>query len=92
LARDRVKILDSLNQIIQSSPGTRIFVTGRSHIEAEVMRRFSGRVTAMRITPRRDDVVSYLHRRLEEDTTPDAMDGSIKGDILKKIPDNISEM
>jgi len=92
LARDRVKILDSLNQIIQSSPGTRIFVTGRSHIEAEVMRRFSGRVTAMRITPRRDDVVSYLHRRLEEDTTPDAMDGSIKGDILKKIPDDISEM
>jgi len=92
VARDRVKILDSLNQIVQSSPGTRIFVTGRSHIEAEVGRRLSGRVTAMRITPRRDDVVIYLHRRLEEDTTPDAMDNSLKADILKKIPDDISEM
>jgi len=92
VARDRVNILDSLNQIVQSSPDTRIFVTGRSHIEAEVGRRLSGRVTAMRITPRRDDVVSYLHRRLEEDTTPDAMDSSIKADILKKIPDDISEM
>ena len=92
VARDRAKILDSLDQIIQCSPGTRIFVTGRSYIEAEVGRRLSGRVTAMRITPRRDDVVSYIHRRLDEDTTPDAMDGNIKGDILKKIPDNISEM
>ena len=92
VARDRVKLLDSLDQIIQCSPGTRVFVTGRSYIEAEVGRRLSGRVTAMRITPRRDDVVSYLHRRLDEDTTPDAMDSSIKGNILKKIPDNISEM
>jgi len=92
LARDRVKILDSLNQIIQSSPGTRIFVTGRSHIEAEVGRRLSGRVTALRINPRRDDIVSYLHSRLDEDTTPDAMDNSLKADILKKIPKDISEM
>ena len=91
-ARDRVKILDSLNQIIQSSPGTRMFLTGRSHIEAEVGNRLSGRVTAMRITPRRDDVVSYLHSRLDEDSTPDAMDSSLKADILRKIPEDISEM
>ena len=92
VARDRVKILDSLNQIVQSSPGTRIFVTGRSHIEAEVGRRLSGRVTAIRITPRRDDIVSYIHSRLDEDITPDAMDNSLKTDILKKIPKDISEM
>jgi len=92
LARDRVKILDSLNQIIQSSPGTRVFVTGRSHIEAEVGRRLSGRVTALRITPRRDDIVSYLRSRLDEDTTPDATDSGLKVDILKKIPKDISEM
>ena len=92
VARDQVKILDSLSQITQCSPGTRIFVTGRSHIEAEVMRRFSGRVTAMRITPRRDDLVSYIHRRLDEDTTADAMDGSLKADILKGIPGDVSEL
>ena len=91
-ARDRIKILDSLNKILQSSPGTRMFVTGRSYIEAEVGKRLSGMVTAMRITPRRDDVVSYLHSRLDEDATPDAMDSSLKADILKKIPEDISEM
>jgi len=92
LARDRIKVLDSLNQIIRGSPGTRVFLTGRPHIGAEVIRRLSGRVTAMRITPRRHDMVSYLRSKLEEDTTPDAMDSSLKADILKKIPKDISEM
>jgi len=91
-ARDRVKILDSLHEILQGPPGTRVFVTGRSYIEAEVGKRLSGMVTAMRITPRRDDMVSYLHSRLDEDATPDAMDSSLKADILKKIPEDNSEM
>ena len=90
---DRVKILDSLNQILQKSPGARIFVTGRPHIRPEIRRRLSGRVVAsLSISSNRDDIIRYLHSRLEEDTTPDAMDGSLEADILKKIPENISEM
>ena len=92
VARYRVKILDSLNQILRSSPGTRMFVTGRPHIEAEVGKRLSGRGTVIRITPQRHDIISYLHRRLEEDTTPDAMDGNLKADILNKISKDVSEM
>ena len=46
VARYRVDILDSLNQIQRGSLGTRIFVTGRPHIEAEVGKRLSGRGTA----------------------------------------------
>ena len=88
----RVKILDSLNQVLQRSPGARVFVTGRPHIEAEVGRRLSGRGTALRITPRRHDIISYLHSRLDEDTVPDAMDSSLKADILEKIPEDVSEM
>ena len=87
----RVKILDSLNIVLRRSPGTRIFATGRPHIQTEVRKRLSGKVT-IRITPRRGDVISYLHRRLDEDTTPDAMNSSLKEDILKKIPKDISEM
>jgi len=30
------KLLDSLNQILQKAPGTRIFVTGRPHIRQEI--------------------------------------------------------
>ena len=92
VARYRVKLLNSLNQILQRSSGTRVFVTGRPHIQAEVGNRLSGRVITIRITPRRNDIIGYLHNRLDEDTRPDAMDSSLKADILKKIPDDISEM
>ena len=88
----RVKILDSLNQIIQRSPGTRVFVTGRPHIKAEVWKRLPGRALLLRIAPRRHDIISFLNSRLDEDTTPDAMDDSLKADILNKIPRDISGM
>jgi len=92
MAGDRVKILNSLGQILQKSPDTRIFVTGRPHIRAEIANRLSRRVTTILITPRRDDVIRFLHSRLAEDTTPDAMDGSLEADILRRIPEDISEM
>jgi len=41
---------------------------------------------------KRDDIIRYLHSRLEEDTTPDAMNGSLEAEILKKIPEDVSEM
>jgi len=88
----RAKVLDSLNLVLQRSPGTRIFVTGRPQIQAEVEKRLSGRVVTIRIAPRRDDIISYIYTRLGEDTKPGAMDSSLKADILKKIPEDISEM
>jgi len=88
----RIKILDSLNQILQKSPGTRIFMTGRPHVQAEVRKRLSGRVVTIAITPRKYDVIEYLRTRLKEDTNPDAMDSSLEADILRKIPEDISEM
>jgi len=91
-AEYRAEILESLNRILQRSPGTRVFVTGRPHIEAEVRELLSRRVMALQITPRRDDIIRYLHRRLEKDTRPGAMDRSLKEDILKKIPEDVSEM
>ena len=92
VAEYRVRFLDSLYQILQSSPGTRIFMTGRPHIQDEIGRRISGRVTTIRITPRRGDVVGYLRTKLNEDTNPDAMDSSLEADILRKIPEDVSEM
>ena len=88
----RVKLLGSLNQILQKSPATRIFVTGRPHIRLEIERRLAGRVTSVSISTKTDDIVRYLHSRLEEDTNPDAMDSSLEVDILKKIPEEVSEM
>ena len=92
MAGYRVKVLDSLDQILRRSPGTRVFVTGRPQIQAEVEKRLSRRVRTLRITPRRHDIIGYLQNRLDEDTKPDEMDDSLKADILKKIPEDVSEM
>jgi len=88
----RVRLLDSLNKILQESPGARIFVTGRPHIRPEVGRRLAGRVTSLPISTKRDDIIRYLRSRLAEDLTPDAMDSSLEAEILKKIPEHVSEM
>ena len=88
----RVKLLNSLKQILETSPHTRIFIIGRPHIRAEIEKRLAGRVISVPIGPRRDDIMEYLRLRLDEDETPDAMDESLEADILEKIPQNMSEM
>ena len=94
----RFSLFDSLKEILKKSPGTRIFVTGRPHIRAEIERRLAGRVASLSVGPTRDDIVrflrflQYLRARLSEDETPDAMDTSLEADILGKIPESISEM
>jgi len=47
---------------------------------------------SLSISPQKDDIIRYLHSRLHEDTTPDAMDNSLEADTLKKISEDISEM
>ena len=88
----RAKLLNSLNQILQKSPGTRIFVTGRPYIRREIERHLSGRVTSLSISNKRDDIIRYLHFRLEEDTILDAMNNSLEADILEKVLEDISEL
>jgi len=88
----RAKLLNSLDEILKNSPGIRLFVTGRPHIRPELGSRLSGRVTTLSISPKRDDIIRYLHERLKEDATPDAMNSSLEAEILKKIPRDVSEM
>jgi len=88
----RFGVLDSLCQLLQQSPGTRIFLTGRPYILPEIGRQLSGRVTSVPISPKRDDIVTYIRSRLAADATPDAMDRTLEADILEKIPSDISEM
>jgi len=67
-------------------------VTGRPHILPEIGTRLAGRVASVSISPKRGDIIRYLHSRLAADTTLDVMDSTLEADILKKIPDDISEM
>jgi len=88
----RAKILDSLKQILEKSPGTRIFITGRPHIRAEIEKRLGGKVISVSLCPNKEDIIRYIRVRLGEDETPDAMDESLVADILEKIPQTVSEM
>ena len=91
-AAHRVKLLNSLKQILETSPRTRIFIIGRPHVRAEIEKRLAGRVISLSVGPNRDDIMEYLRLRLDEDETPDAMDESLEADILEKIPETMSEM
>ena len=88
----RVKVLNSLQQIVGKSPGTRIFMIGRPHVRAEVEKRLAGRVISVPVRPSEADIMEYLRLRLDEDETPDSMDESLAAEILSKIPSTMSEM
>jgi len=89
--RHRLEVLGALGQILRGSPNTRIFMTGRSHIRGVSERELGGKTTSISIASREDDIVTYLRARLGQDTTPEAMDSSLENDIVKNIPEEISE-
>ena len=88
----RVKLLASLNQILQNSPGARIFLTGRPHIRAEVDQHLGRRAATILIAPVKNDVIIFLRAKLEEDMFPEAMDESLEEKIMQNIPEAVSEM
>ena len=91
-ALQRFRLLDTLQKILGECPGTRIFLTGRPHIRAEIETRLAGHVVGVSVSPARGDIIEYLRVRLSQDETPDAMDEDLEAEILEKIPQNISEM
>ena len=89
--RHRLEVLDAFGQILRGSPNTRVFITGRPHIRGVIERGLDGRVVSVCVKSREDDIVTYLRARLRKDTTPEAMDSFLENDIMKSIPEEISE-
>jgi len=90
--RCQLDVLNSLQMVLQGSPSTRLFLTGKAHTLGMVKRCFHNGVTVTCIGPSGEDITQYLRARLDEDTTPNAMDRSLRAEILKIIPKNISEV
>ena len=44
------------------------------------------------ITPTKADIIRFLREKLKEDKTPDAMDSSLEEDIIRIIPESVSEL
>ena len=87
----RRELLESLQEIIRVSPNMRVLLTGRPHINSEIVEFFS-KAVRIPISPTQDDIKSYLEMRLRGDTTPEAMDAELRADIMRVIPEKISEM
>jgi len=86
-----LELLRSLKDVLRESPRMQIFLTGRPQVEAEVTRYFITRLT-IPIVPKTHDVQSYLENKLEMDPEPMAMSNGLRADILRIIPEKISEM
>jgi len=87
----RMVVLDSLRQILQGSPNTRLFMTGRPQVRSEVEKRLDGAATLISIQPTEDGVVRYLRDKLRNDTTPDIMSSTLEDEIIKSISEMNSE-
>jgi len=89
--RHRPEILDSLRRVLEESPNTQIFLTGRRHIRGEVGKCFCEKMIVLSIKPNQDDIVGYVQMRLSKDTSQDRIDGGLEGEIIKSITENIPE-
>jgi len=88
----RPDILDSLRQVLERSPSTRLFITGRRHIRDEVQKHLAGEATILSIKPNEGDIKRYIRTKLSKDIFPDAMDNALEAEIVESIPKNMSEM
>ena len=91
LPKHLLELLGSLEGILQESRKTRIFFTGRPQVEAEITKYFITCVIVS-ISPKGRDIERYLEKKLEMDTECDAMSDGLRADILRIIPQRISEM
>jgi len=73
------------------SGNRRVFLTGRPHIEAEIIKCFS-KVARIPLSPNQEDIKSYLEMKLNYVTNPYPMHDELRADIMRAIPDKISEM
>ena len=87
----RMVVLESLRQILEGSPNTRMFMTGRPQVRSEVEKRLDGATTLISIQPTQDGVVRYLRDKLRNDTTPEIMGSTLEDEIIKSIPEMNSE-
>ena len=91
LPKNLPELLESLRDIVQESPTTRIFLTGRPHIKQDI-RRYFPRVVVIPISPNMDDISNYLEMRLDRDGEPEAMNKDLRADIMRIMREKMSDM
>ena len=89
--KNRQELLESLQDIVLASPATKVFISGRPHVQDEVKRYFTAAIVIL-LTPTIGDIERFLKRKLDQDVIPHAMDDNLRAEIMKVIPRNIFPM
>ena len=84
LVKNLLELLESLRDIVQKCPKTRVFLTGRPHVK-EAIRKYFTEVAVMPISPSTEDVRDYLDMRLDMDDEPEAMSENLRREIVRTI-------
>ena len=92
VAEHRPEFLRSLRSIVRDSPNARLFATGRPHIQAELEEHHGKALRIILFKPVKGDITRYLEMKLQDDAFREEMDSELRQDIMKVIPDMISEM
>jgi len=90
-AKHRPELWESLQKIMGMCPNVLLFLTGRLHIHGEVEKYFPSTAEMLPVSTREHDIRLYLRMRLGRDLELDAMDKELEADILRIIPEVISE-
>ena len=88
--KHRRELLGSLRETIRVSPGVRVFLTGRPHVDDEIGGCFS-ETTRIPLSPNYSDIKGYLEMSLGGDSIPNSMDDELRTDIMRIIPEKISD-
>ena len=88
--KHRPELWESLQQIVQKCPNTRLFLTGRLHIRGELEKYFPRTAEMLPISPRENDIGLYLNMRLNRCFELSGMDKELEADILRIIPEVVS--
>ena len=81
---NRMVVLGSLSEILQGSPNSRLFMTGRPHVRSEVKRELGGMATFIFVRATEDGVNRFLREKLTKDTIP-TMSSTLEEDIMQSI-------
>jgi len=91
LPKNRLEFLRGLRQITQDAPNTRLFLTARPSIQAELDRKLEG-VYVIKIVADQGDIARYLNHKIDGDEYPDLMTENLKNDIIRTMLGKSSDM
>ena len=90
--KQRAQLWNSLRRVVRECPNTRLFLTGRPHMRAEVNDYLPEEAEMVVIEPTSEDIRRYIKERLNGDPDKSIIGEELVADIRRVIPKRVSGM